>query len=195
MREYLKNMKISFFLAAILYIVLGLVLLIWPDITGNLVCFAFGLVLLIYGVITIISFFVHDSRQGSFRLELFLGIVAAGVGLVFLIRPDIVLSILPVVLGIYIVIDALLNLKRAIDLNRMGYPRWWVVLVLSLVSAVFGVLILCRPLFLADVIFMVIGAVLVYSGISDLWGLFKVGRVTKELCKLHPIEVDPIDIE
>ena len=141
MREYLKNMKISFFLAAILYIVLGLVLLIWPGITSSLVCFSFGLMLLIYGIITIISFFVHDSRQGSFRLELFLGIVAAGVGLVFLLRPDIVLSILPVVLGIYIVIDSLLNLKRALDLNRMNYSNWWVVLVLSLVSAALGVLI------------------------------------------------------
>ena len=60
MREYLKNMKISFFLAAILYIVLGLVLLIWPGITSSLVCFSFGLMLLIYGIITIISFFVHD---------------------------------------------------------------------------------------------------------------------------------------
>ena len=195
MREYLKNMKISFFLAAILYIVLGLVLLIWPDITGNLVCFAFGLVLLIYGVITIISFFVHDSRQGSFRLELFLGIVAAGVGLVFLIRPDIVLSILPVVLGIYIVIDALLNLKRAIDLSRMGYPRWWVVLVLSLVSAVFGVLILCRPLFLADVIFMVIGAVLVYNRYTYTVGPFQGGPGHQRAAQAHPIEVDPIDIE
>ena len=144
MREYLKNMKISFFLAAILYIVLGLVLLIWPGMTSSLVCFFFGLMLLIYGIITIISFFVHDSRQGSFRLELFLGIVAAGVGLVFLLRPDIVLSILPVVLGIYIVIDSLLNLKRAFDLNRMNYSNWWVVLVLSLVSAALGVLILCR---------------------------------------------------
>ena len=37
MREYLKNMKISFFLAAILYLVLGLVLLIWPGITSRLV--------------------------------------------------------------------------------------------------------------------------------------------------------------
>lgn len=195
MKEFIKNMKISFIMAAILYIALGIVLVIWPDITGNAVCFAFGLVLLVYGAVTIISFFIHDSRLGAFRFELVLGVVAAAIGILFLLRPDIVLSILPVVLGIYIIVDALLNLRRCAELNRMGYDRWWIILILSLISVVFGALILLRPRFITDALFMVMGIVLIYNGASDLWGLFKLNRITKEFRKLHPIEVDPIDIE
>ena len=108
MREFLKNMKVSFLLASVLYIALGLVLLIWPGITSDLICLSFGLLLLIYGIITIISFFVHDSRLGTFRFELILGIVAAAAGLLFLIKPEFVKSVIPVVLGIYIIIAALL---------------------------------------------------------------------------------------
>lgn len=195
MREFIKNMKISYFLAAILYIVLGTILLVWPNTTGNIVCFAFGLLLLAYGIITIISFFVHDSRLGSFRFELVLGIICAAVGLLFLLRPDIVLSIFPVILGIYIVIDALLNLKRALELHSMLYPRWWVALTLSLVSVALGVLILLRPGMTAEVLIMVIGVVFIYNGLSDLWALFMVNRVTKEFRKNNPIIIDPIDIE
>lgn len=138
MREFLKNMKVSFLLASVLYIALGLVLLIWPGI----VCLSFGLLLLIYGIITIISFFVHDSRLGTFRFELILGIVAAAAGLLFLIKPEFFKSVIPVVLGIYIIIDALLNLKRSMELHSLQYGRWWVILVLSLVSVALGVLIL-----------------------------------------------------
>ena len=195
MREFIKNMKISYFLAAVLYIVLGAVFLIWPTNIGNILCWAFGLVLLAYGVITIISFLVHDSRLGSFRFELVLGIVCAAVGILFLLRPDFILSIFPIILGIYIIIDALLNLKRAIELHSMLYPRWWVALALSLVSAALGVLICARPLFLADTLFMIVGVVFIYNGVSDLWALFMVGRVTKEFRKKNPIIVDPIDIE
>lgn len=195
MREFLKNMKVSFLLASVLYIALGLVLLIWPGISRDLICLSFGLLLLIYGIITIISFFVHDSRLGTFRFELILGIVAAAAGLLFLIKPEFVKSVIPIVLGIYIIIDALLNLKRSLELHSLQYGRWWVILVLSLVSVALGVLILFWPGMTVDVLTMVIGGVFVYNGLSDLWSIFKISRITKEYRKNNPIIIDPIDIE
>ena len=117
MREFFHNMKLSFLLAAVLYIILGLILLIWPGVSATVFCYAFGGILLIYGVVTIVSFFLRDSRQGSFVFELFLGIVAAALGLLFLLRPVIVASVLPVILGLFIVVDGLVNLKRALELR------------------------------------------------------------------------------
>ncbi len=195
MRDFFRNMKISYLLAAILYIGFGLVLLIWPETTGNVICIFFGLILLVYGAITIISFFMHDSRQGAYRFELILGIVAAALGLLFLVKPEFVLSIFPVILGIYIVIDAGLNLRRALELRHMEYSRWWIALTLSLIAMAMGVLILFRPLFIADFITMLIGGVLIYNGLSDLWSIFMLGRVGKVYRKDHPIVIDPIDVE
>ena len=99
MREFFHNMKLSFLLAAVLYVILGLVLLIWPGVSATVFCYAFGGILLIYGMVAIVSFFLRDSWQGSFVFELFLGIVAAALGLLFLLRPVIVASVLPVILG------------------------------------------------------------------------------------------------
>lgn len=195
MREFIRNMKINYVTASILYLVLGLVLLIWPGITSSVICLVFGVLLLIYGAVTIIAFLIRDSKAGSFLFDLVLGIVGVALGLLLLLRPDILLSILPVVLGIYIIIDALLNVKRAIELHRMAYQRWWVILVLSLVSAALGVVILLRPYLTAEMLIRVIGFVFLYTGISDLWTLFKLGRVTKSWRKDHPIEVDVIDIQ
>ena len=62
MREFFHNMKLSFLLAAVLYIILGLILLIWPGVSATVFCYAFGGILLIYGVVTIVSFFLRDSR-------------------------------------------------------------------------------------------------------------------------------------
>ena len=138
MREFFHNMKLSFLLAAVLYVILGLVLLIWPGVSATVFCYAFGGILLIYGVVTIVSFFLRDSRQGSFVFELFLGIVAAALGLLFLLRPVIVASVLPVILGLFIVVDGLVNLKRALELRRMLYLRWTVPLALSAGSAGWG---------------------------------------------------------
>lgn len=195
MREWIINMKVSYILAAALYIVLGVVLVIWPNTTGDIICTFFGAVLLVYGAITIISFFVHDSRMGAFGFDLMVGILATALAILFLARPEVLLSFLPVALGIYIVIDALLNLKRALEMRRMAYEHWWVILLLSLVSAALGVVVLLRPVSTAALLIRIIGGVFIYTGLSDLWALFKLGRVTKAWRADHPIEVDPIDIE
>ncbi len=195
MRAFLNKIKVSYLLTSLLYIALGLLIILRPSLTGTILCFIFGGILLLYGAVTIISFLVHEGRSGSYRFELVIGVVTAALGILFLVNPTFVLSIFPVILGIYIIVDAFLNLGRAAELHRMDYGRWWIVLLLSLVSMALGVLVFVRPLFLADFIIQIIGGVLIYSGVTDLWSLFMVGRVGKAFRKNHPIEIDPIDVE
>ena len=77
----------------------------------------------------------------------------------------------------------------------MAYDRWWVVLALSLISAALGVVILLRPVKTAALLIQLIGGVFIYTGLSDLWAIFKLNRISKLWRADHPIEVDPIDIE
>ena len=113
----------------------------------------------------------------------------------FLLRPVIVASVLPVILGLFIVVDGLVNLKRALELRRMLYLRWTVPLALSAGSAVLGLVIVFQPFLAAEALVMLIGAVLIYEGLSDLWTIFRVSQWTKEYRKHHPVDVDPIDFE
>lgn len=191
MKELFRHIKVNFFLAALVYLVLGVILTIWPHTSSTVICVGFGLFLLVYGIVTLVTIFLRSSRSGQFQFEMILGILFAGLGIFFLLRSDVVLSFLPVVIGIYIVIDALLNLKRAQELYRMGYVRWWITLVTSLISAALGILILWNPLFLSDFIFRMVGIVLIYTGVSDLVTLFTVGHITRDWLRNNP--ADPID--
>ena len=209
MREFFHTMKVSFLLAAILYVILGLVLLLWPGVSAVVFCYAFGGVLLAYGVVTVVSFFLRDSRQGSFVFELLLGIIAAALGLLFLLRPSVVATVLPVILGLFIavdgldaadrgvkmriVVDGLVNLKRALELRRMAYVRWNIPLWLSVGSVALGAFIVFQPFLAAEALVMFLGAVLIYEGVSDLWTIFRVTQWTKEYRKTHPVDVDPLD--
>ena len=193
MREFFHTMKVSFLLAAILYVILGLVLLLWPGVSAVVFCYAFGGVLLAYGVVTVVSFFLRDSRQSSFVFELLLGIIAAALGLLFLLRPSVVATVLPVILGLFIAVDGLVNLKRALELRRMAYVRWNIPLWLSVGSVALGAFIVFQPFLAAEALVMFLGAVLIYEGVSDLWTIFRVTQWTKEYRKTHPVDVDPLD--
>ena len=122
-------------------------------------------------------------------------LILADFGAFFLLQPKVVASILPVIMGIFIVIDGLLNLKRAFELHRLEYGRWFITLILSLVSVALGLLVVFQPYLAAEALIMLIGVVFIYEGLSDRWAIVKVTRLTKELRKRMPVEVDPIDVE
>ena len=194
MLEYIKNLKLNFILASILYLVLGLVLLIWPAASSLALCRLLGAALLLYGLFNLVGFFLRDSGMGAFRLELFLGVVATGVGIFFLVQPRLVLSFLPIVMGVYVVIDSAVALKRTLELYRMEYHRWWLSLVLALVGIVLGLVLVFRPFAVTTTFFRLVGVVFLYLGISDFWSLWRVTSLVRDPRKNGAIDVDPIDI-
>ena len=194
MKERLKNMTVSFVFLSILYLILGVVLIIWPTIVMDIICYAFGAILLLYGVFAIYGFYRSENRKGGDFLGLFLGIVAAAVGAVMVIYPPLIQGVIPVILGLYIAIDGLLSLKRTMELQRMDYAHWNINMILSLASAALGIFIVFHPLLTEAALFRVIGIVLLYAGGSELWTIFQLSQWTKEYRKTHPVDVDPIDL-
>ena len=194
MKERLKNMTVSFVFLSILYLILGVVLILWPTIVMDIICYAFGAILLLYGIFAIVGFYRSEDRKGGAFLWLFLGIVAAAVGAVMVIYPPLIQGVIPVILGLYIAIDALLSVKRTLELQRMDYSHWNINLILSLVSAGLGIFVVFHPLLTEAALFRVIGIVLLYAGVSDLWTIFQLSQWTKEYRKTHPVDVDPIDL-
>lgn len=195
MRHFLKNMQLNFLLASVLYILLGIVLIIWPGFTGVLLCRLLGGGLLLYGLFALVGYLLQSRDANAFRLEFFFGVIAAALGLFFLLNPKVVLSLLPTLLGLYVAIDSLVALQRALRLYRLGYVRWWASLLLALVGVALGVLLVVRPFGATQLLIRFIGGVFFYLGISDLWSLRKLSTLIRDLEKNTPIEMDPLDLQ
>lgn len=171
--------KKSFVMASLAYVILGLVLLLFPDLTTGLICTAVGLILLAYGVVAVISFFAGSNGGFSFQFELVVGVFAAIVGAIFLLKPHMILSILPTIFGLYILIDGLTNLKRGMDMRSYGYAGWTTTLVLSVVSLVLGAVILWNPFSTHLLLVRIIGASFLYEGVADLWATHTLDKLMK----------------
>ncbi len=173
--------KKSLLMAACVYVLLGTVLIFFPHLTAGLFCTVAGLLLLAYGAITVISFFVHrgSGDSFSFQAELILGVISIVVGIFFLTHFDFIISIIPAILGFYILIDALVNLKRGLDLKALGYAGWRAALVMSAVSLVLGAVVLWNPFSAGLMLWRVIGGAFLYQGLSDLWSLYALNKLTR----------------
>lgn len=152
---------------SILYIVLGVVLIIFPDKALKLGCGLIGLVTLGYGIVRIFSYIRGGSAQSQ-RFQLFIGIILGVVGIFLLVCPQIVVSLIPVALGVYILVDSITDIKQALDLKALGFENWWITLLAALLLAVFGVVMILQPFTLVSNLVIFIGIGFVFDGVSTL---------------------------
>ena len=192
----LKKLKTNVVISAMLCIVLGIVLVAWPELSMRIVCTAVGAVLLIGGGVRLAVYFA--ARDGSVysQMNLIMGIILAVVGIWILLQPDKVLAIIPIIVGIVIALHGINNLQQAITLCKDKYDKWWVALILGLLTIGFGVLLVCRPFEALDTAVKLIGIILIYDGISDIWivsRIYQTAKMIKQVAEAVDVEAEEID--
>ena len=156
-------------LAAIFFILLGLVLLLWPELTSKIVCYCLGILILIFAVTRVVKFFTDKNVYFVFSFDLIVGLIAAGMGAFMLIRPDIVTAFLPFVIGLFLVFSSVLDFQKTFLLRDYGNSRWKSSLVLTCIKLIFGIALIAAPLFFGETFVRIIGVGLIYNGLSELW--------------------------
>ena len=154
-------------ITAALTLVLGLIFFFRPGATMAFFARICGILLIVYAVTEFIG--KKDRIKDGDNKDLIIALVAGILGLVFLWSPGFLISILPALIGIYLILDGGLAVKEAIDAKRIGVSGADVALVLSIIKLVCGIIILCRPFGSVRLFMRVIGVILIYSGITHLF--------------------------
>ena len=108
-------------LSALLCAVLGAVLLIWPEATIDLVCKILAVGLIIMGAVQITSYFTNKSIHPFAGA---LGLLLVLVGVWVFIRPDSIVSIVPIVIGVILCVHGLQDFKPDPG-DRLYRERVW----------------------------------------------------------------------
>ena len=193
MIDFLKGLKMNYTISAVLCVLLGLVLLIWPGTTTQIVCMTLGIVMLAYGIIQIVIYLFNRERTIISQGMMLLGIVFAVIGIWILLRPEMIIMAVPIIVGVLIVIHGLHNVIQAIALQKDGYDKWWLALIFALLTVIFGGVLIYNPFEAVELVVRLIGVFLIYDGLSDIWILSRVFKVKRE--KERIIDAEFVDIE
>ena len=164
----LRYVKSGMMLLSIAYTVIGMMLLIMPQTSLLWICYAFGAVVLITGIVCLIQYARIRGTGFTAPFMLVGGVITAGLGIFTLAKPQVVASFLPIVFGIFIVVDGLSRIGSAIDLAKRKGQKWWVLLLLSIVSVALGILLVLHPFGAAVSVVMVCGILLIVEGAMNL---------------------------
>ncbi len=171
----------NFVIASIAYIVLGVFMVIKSQAVANGINDVFGVIMLIYGVINIIVFFINKDADENLFLELATGVVAIGLGIFSLVAQDLMQQILFYAIGGVLLIDALVNIKRAVNLRYLGFPRWNIFLIAAIIGVLLGILCIVFYTVIPQSVVVFFGVSLIYEGISSLIILILDARVRKRI--------------
>ena len=191
--NYIKSLKVNYSLSAVICVILGIVLLVWPGQSTQVVCMVLGIVLGGFGLIQIILYLATKEKTMVSHSMMMLGVVLAVIGGWIVLKPETIIKAVPMIVGILIVIHGFHNAVQAIDIKKMQYDNWWVALLLSLLTVALGVVLICNPFTIVDTVVRIIGAFLVYDGLSDMWILSRVFKTKKNREKI--IDTDAVIVD
>ena len=155
-------------LPSLAFLVLWVLLLVMPQTSLLWICYAFGAVVLVTGIVCLIQY--ARVRGSGFAAPFLLvgGVITAALGLFTLAQPQTVASFLPVVFGLFILVEGCSRIGAALDLARRKADKWWVLLLLSLLSIALGLLLLFDPFEAAVSAVMLCGVLLIVEGALSL---------------------------
>lgn len=103
--------------------------------------------------------------------------------------------IIPVVIGVIVVIHGVHNLFQAIELCKEKYDKWWVALLLGIVTIGFGVLLIYNPFEAVSTMVVLIGVFLIFDGISDIWIISRISKTAKAVVEtVAALDVEAVEV-
>lgn len=181
MKQFFQDIKNSFLLSAVISIILGIVLIVYPVKTSLLICYIAGIFLIFAGVVALFRYLTSRGEPFFFRYDLFVALVLLLFGLFVIFESDLVIAFIPVVIGLILLVNGLISIQKAFNLKRAGLEKWWLEFLLALLTTVLGIIICTNPFDAVATTNIFIGICLVYSGISDLLTTYFMGRAKRRI--------------
>ena len=196
MEHILKKITTNVIVSAFICIALGVILVFWPGLSVKVVCMAIGAVLVINGISRLLNFIFGRDGSVFSQMNLVMGIIITVIGGWILLQPGTIIAMIPILVGIIIVIHGINNLQQSVSLCQNRYDKWWIALLLGIITIGFGVLLVFNPFAAVDTLIRFIGLFLIYDGASDIWIMSRVSRNVKQARQeMDALTVDGKEIE
>ena len=178
-RKFFTKLKWEKLVTAIVAIVLGIVFVADPNGSGDAVCKVAGVAMIVLAAAMLIRYFTSAQL---FPENLIFSAVLLLLGIFFIAKSGVVMTVLGLFFGIFLVIDGASKIRDGIDAAKAKMQGWWIWFILALLTIVLGVLVM-----FGESVMTLLGVSLIVDGVSDivttLWLSAGVRKVKKEIEK------------
>lgn len=163
-----KTAKYGYIIISLILCGTGIFLLAAPDISLDTVYDFLGIIIIACGIVRIIGYCSRDLYRLAFEFDLAFGTLMILFGVMMIYLKSDIEKMFYISFGILILADSLFKLQIAIDTRKFGMRRWVLVLILGIVSSIFGLLLIIRPIRKTEAELIFFGLALLFEGLMSL---------------------------
>lgn len=173
----IQNARNNLVISSIILCITGLIFMIFSETMVNMIGWILGSILCIIGIVQMIGYI----RSRTSVMPLLVSIISLVVGVLLFMHPGWVMSLLSVIIGIYILIEAALKIKVVVEAKKQAAKGWWVLLIVTLIGIAMGILLIVNPFGISRAFMFVLGLAFLISGVLDLIQAIYTKKILKEM--------------
>ncbi len=167
-KDYIKKYEGCSIVVSVLMICLSLFLMFKPLESLEVFTVIFAIIILLSGLGYLISYFTISKESRLFSIDLLLGLVTIISGIMLLVYKKDVISIFPVILGIWIIISNLFKLQLSINLSLFLDNTYLGLVLITILMIIFGLLLIINPFASFMTITVTAGTLLLITEVVNL---------------------------
>ena len=166
----IKNLSI---ITIITSFVIGIVLIIKPGETLQVVSLICGISLILLGAAAWISYFVKDNSM----FMAVLGTISLIAGIIVCVKYKSIITIMLLLFGAFLIVSGVIDLLSAVKAKKVGGSGWKVSMVMSALMIIAGIIVTVNPFTSMEMITRFLGAGLLFYAVMDLIAFFQIKQI------------------
>lgn len=176
MKDKVKEFRLNITIPAIFTIIIGALLLIFPDPSINAISKVIACIVIISGVLIVINQFLE---KGFECLGIAVGVILAIIGVWLFFDSGKIAKIIPIAIGVILVIHGVQDLGLAIEGAKLHASRAWLSFILAVVNIFLGVVCIAYAFQIVKLTTRIAGAMLIWDGLVDFGLVHSVRKASK----------------
>lgn len=177
---------------SIIFLLLGIIFLIFPNISIKIVAYLIAIILIGSGIY--LTYLEIYTKSFLLPLDTLLnGILSILFGIIILIYPDIFKIMIPIILGTYFILDSIFKLKLVVLLRRIDNKSWIVTLLLTILSIICGIILILNPIDSSIALALFAGITLIIYSLSGIIDMILFKKNIHDLTKVFKENIKIIE--
>lgn len=167
---------------SILFIILGIMMILFPKTSLSVFAYLIAILLMINGVYLI----VLDCRMRNLFIPmdtLLSGLLSVLLGIMMFLYPNTLKIMIPVALGTWFILSSILKIRISFSLKDLGTPSWIWTLLMAILSIICGFILILNPSVTSITVTLIAGIMMIIYSISDIVDMVVFKKHMNEIAK------------
>ena len=176
----IKKFRWGYFIIATFLCTLGAFFIIYPNNTTKIVSYVIGACTAVFGLYNLIKTLANRKRGFNFAITIIFSAITIICGCIILFVPDVAIQIYPMIIGLFIIVDASFKLQTVINANKYKLKMWWFLLSFCILSIIGG-FFLIRMRYNSEntkIYIILLGITMFIAGLQNFFSLFYLGKIS-----------------